>query len=344
MFLGKCFCKVLMSKLSMTTTKTKPVLFITGVTGYVGHHILEYIDKTYPSYVIYASISRKQPLIKSNGASKEIHYIKMDLGDDDSIKQSIEAMFTKTIPDIIIHCAAVTQIGFCEKNKDKIIKINYSTVFVNTLLANYKKIERDIDPLFILFSTDHVYDGDLSDKNKIKPVSMYMDEKDEDKDVFDESSPCYPKNNYGLSKLMMEKYLLLNWNNLVILRCSVIYGADNNRKDTLLQFVVKELKKEKETILFKNEKRNFVWIENVIQTVQYFMENYYQHRKIYHDIFNCGGSQTLSRVEFGEIVGKVSELNTKFIHAMNRYDCHEKWAKPIEVCKYIKFQNHNISS
>ena len=331
---------------SKQKSKPKPILLITGVTGYVGHHILEHIDKIYDEYTVYATHRNKNPKIKSG----KVQYIKLELGNDNSIQSAVDAVFKNNeIPDIIIHCAAATHVGYCQKNEDKAMKINCPTLFIDSLLNKYKKANISKDPLFIFFSTDHVYDGELSHTNTIKHASIRdlfaddindsdNDNDDEDKkvndndnkEVYDEMSPCYPLNNYGTSKLMMEKYLSMHWKNLIILRSSVIYGPKNKKKQTLLQFVVNELNndKKKEVTLFKNEHRNFVSIQSIIKTVEYFINIYYDNKeKEYHDIYNCGGINSLNRTEFGENIAKIYGLDTKKIKSMNRFDCKQKWAQ-----------------
>eukprot|EP01083_Nonionella_stella_P121172 363935_1 len=307
-----------------------PVLLITGVAGYVGHHILELVHSTYPSYTVYATHHSTNPWMKSpDDPLKQIHHIKLDLTSEQSIKDAIQHMFTKNIiPQIIIHCAAMPSLAVCQKNKDKAMKVNCCTVLVDTLLSYYASIKMKQHPLFIFLSTDHVYDGELSHVNTIPHECMRSAEHKMDVPKYDEQSPCYPINIYGQSKLKMEKHLLMHWRHLVILRPSVIYGPRNGIKSTLLQFVLDGLKNDdnEQLILFKNERRNFVSIWSVMQSVQHFINGYYTEHKQYHDVYNCGGTTSLTRVEFGAIAATVYGLDSKKIKAINRFDCKQQWA------------------
>eukprot|EP01084_Bolivina_argentea_P115902 206028_1 len=316
----------------------KPVLLITGATGYVAHHILELIDTIYPSYTIYATYNTKNPILNSNNEFKSMHHIKLDLSDDKSITSAVDSMFKNNIiPEIIIHCAAITSPRICEENKDETIKINCPMLFIDTLLLYYNKLQQfDKNPLFIFFSTDHVYDGKLSHINTIHHPSMYDNEEESKTEnkidvIYTEESACHPINSYGRGKLMMEKYLLMKWKNLVILRCSVIYGPENKLKKTILQFIVHKLKRNtnEKVVLFKNEKRCFICIDSIVKTIEYFIKQYYETNKEYHDVYNCGGINALTRVEFGEICANIYELDAKKIFPVNRYDVKEAWAHAV---------------
>merc|ERR1740123_2048172 len=98
-------------------------------------------------------------------------------------------------------------------------------------------------------STDHVYDGDSS--------------------PYEESDELKPVNLYGQSKRDFENALLEAFpDRCVILRSSVIYGPKALQKagktTTFLHFVRDNLKKEGSFIVFNDEKRNFIPINNVV--------------------------------------------------------------------------------
>ena len=318
--------------------QSDPVILITGVTGYVGHHLLGYILKSYPSSIVHGTHRSNQPVIKND----RVRYFNVDVTRDESVKSAVSAMFSSgSIPDIIIHCAAATKPGFCQKNKAKSMRINCPPTFIQILLSHYTQHDPHKKPLFVLFSTDHVYDGELADPNTIQHAPMFnvadSEQKSDDQPdavqversrFYTEKSPCYPLNHYGQSKLKMEEYLLMHWDNLVILRCSNIYGPPIGNRGTMLQFVISQLgdgHNEKVT-LFKNETRNFVCIHSVVKAVEHFIVRYQGGSRDFHDIYNCGSTKSLNRVEFGTIIGREYGLDTSKIDGVNRFEFTQKWA------------------
>lgn len=320
-------------------SKSDPVILITGATGYVGHHLLNSVLESFPCSIVHATHRSQDPMIISD----RVQYFKIDFSDDQSVDTAVSAIFTSCyIPDIIVHCAAATKPGFCQKNEAKAMRINCPQHFIQCLLSHYKghestECQRDQNPLFIFFSTDLVYDGELADPNSIGHAPMFGDGDSEQKynetkqrRFYTEQSPCYPLNHYGKSKLEMEEYLLMHWftGSVVILRSSNIYGPPVGKRGTLLQFVISQLSNQQidKVILFKNETRNFVCIRSVVKAVEHLIIQYWSNGKEYHCVYNCGGIQKLNRVEFGLIIGKLYGLDTSKIRGISRFECTEEWA------------------
>ena len=70
-----------------------------------------------------------------------------DVTNRDEVQEAIE----RTHPDVIIHCAAITNVGECEKHSAKAIKVNMGGA--NNVLRYFTK------GTFIYISTDHVFEG-----------------------------------------------------------------------------------------------------------------------------------------------------------------------------------------
>ena len=182
------------------------------------------------------------------------------------------------------------------------------------------------------------------------------------REMYNEECKVNPIDKYGSSKAKFEKYLMDNWDNkkLIILRSSVIYGpsvkqlllneieTNENENDgndsyqihnTMLQFVIESFEKFKVSsssdkqdskndgiILFKDEKRNFVCVWDVVQVIDYFVKNSNNLKLDQGCIFNLGGAESISRVDFGRIVCQLCKYDDKLIVEMNRKDCKQAWA------------------
>ena len=143
---------------------------------------------------------------KSSRAGFSLPYITGDITD----RTSIQAIVTKVRPDIVIHCAAWTDVDGCELNSKKAYKVN-SKGAENIALAC-----KDAGAILVFISTDFVFDG-----KKRRPY------REEDK--------TNPLSVYGDSKLKGEKYIKKILDEHYILRTSWLYGKfGKNFVDTIV--------------------------------------------------------------------------------------------------------------
>lgn len=128
-------------------------IMITGGTGKLGKELVKiFPDSLYPTH-------------------KELDITKM---------RNIYSYIMKNIPEIIIHCAALTNIRMCEENKKLAWKINVEGT--KNLINSCIKFNNDC--FFIYVSTACIFYGDKGD--------------------YVETDIPYPKNFYALTKLLGE--------------------------------------------------------------------------------------------------------------------------------------------
>ncbi len=140
----------------------------------------------------------------------------MDITDIFSVNSSIE----KHKPDVVIHCAAYTNVDGAESDKDTAEKINV------TGTENLAKICAKNDVELVYISTDYVFDGNKSE--------AYL--------PYDEPNPL---NVYGLTKLKGEQAVQKYCEKYYIVRTSWLYGIHGkNFVETMISLAQtkKELK------------------------------------------------------------------------------------------------------
>ena len=119
----------------------------------------------------------------------------LDITDD----EMVSSVITNTRPDMVIHCAAYTNVDEAEKTLETAERINiYGT-------ENIAKACGKIDIPMIYISTDYVFDGE-----KNSPYTP-------------EDNPK-PLNNYGLTKLRGEEMVKKYCEKYYIARTSWLYG------------------------------------------------------------------------------------------------------------------------
>ena len=143
-------------------TKIKNIL-ITGGAGYIGSHVVEFLNKKKKNIFIVDNLSTGfKELI-----NKKDKFFKIDINNIKKIKDLI----IKNNIDSVIHLAAALSVGESQKNPKKYYKIN--VIGTKKLLI---AIENTSVKNIIFSSTCAVYkDGyeTVTEKTKLKPTSVY---------------------------------------------------------------------------------------------------------------------------------------------------------------------------
>ena len=128
----------------------------------------------------------------------------IDINDlDITKKEDVVKYFDKNKPDLIIHCAAFTNVDKAEIEKDACYNVNV----IGT--QNLVDVCKTYNSTFVYFSTDYVFDG-LG--NKFFEVN---DKKD-------------PLSVYGKTKSLGEDGVLKNLTKFFIIRISWVFGINGN--------------------------------------------------------------------------------------------------------------------
>ncbi|SLM32997.1 RfbD [Desulfamplus magnetovallimortis] len=138
----------------------------------------------------------------------------MDITD----KQNVADLMQKTSPDLVINCAAYTQVDKCETNGDAAWAVNVEGA------ANLAEECRKLGALLFHVSTDYVFDG-----TKEPPLS------------YSETDPVNPLSVYGKTKLEGEKRIAEITEHHIIVRTAWLYGiGGQNFLKTMLRVALSD--------------------------------------------------------------------------------------------------------
>ena len=135
-------------------------IFVTGAAGQLGHDVINELSKRG-----YEGIG--SDIVDSCDIAS---YIQMDITNE----ESVETVITSVQPDVVIHCAAWTEVDLAEdeENANKVRAIN--AIGTQSIASVCKKLNCKM----IYISTDYVFDGQGSepwqpDYKGYKPLSVY---------------------------------------------------------------------------------------------------------------------------------------------------------------------------
>lgn len=188
-------------------------VLVTGVAGQLGYDV---INELFKRGMIAIGTDIKEENDVTNKANWKEYY-RLDITD----KNQTSALINKIKPDVIVHCAAWTNVdGAEDQNNKQLVKIinSYGT-------DNLVKAAKSIGSKFLYISTDYVFSGDGN-----KPW------KPDDKDYA-------PLNYYGQTKLEGELSVSSQLDKYFIVRIAWVFGLNgNNFIKTMLKLVDKGYK------------------------------------------------------------------------------------------------------
>lgn len=187
---------------------------------------------------------------------------------------NVETVIKNVQPQIVINCAGVATIEECEKFPEKAFLVNAIGAY------HLAKITSDLRIKFIQISTDH-----YASPNQI-PRS--------------EDEVLEPVNQYGLSKLYGEKYVL-NFNPEAMVVRTNFFGL-HSKKQTFLSDILEKLKRNETISGFTDVSFTPVGLTALSQ-----MLNELIHRD-FSGLINTGSSKVISKYNFILLLKKIISL------------------------------------
>ena len=240
-------------------------ILLTGSSGILGSSVLKSLNDEF----IFLNLINKKKI------EKKFNQIKLKNLDKNTIKKMVDGFR----PDVILHCAAITDIEFCEKNKKKCKEINF--YFTKYLVDICKKLKIKL----IFISTDQVYDKNYPQK---------------------ETSTPKIHNYYAKTKILSEEYIEANLINYLILRTNFFGNSLVDRK-SFSDFIINNLKKKNKIYLFGDVYFNPLIIDNFSKLIKRLILQNSVGK------FNVGTNRGISKYNFGLKIAKKLKLNSQLI-------------------------------
>lgn len=143
-------------------------------------------------------------------------------------------------PDVIVHCAAVTDVTFAEENKEYAKYINYN---LTKKLVDYCKVNMS---KIIFISTDYVFDGESD-----SPYSP--------------NSTVNPINFYGKTKVFSENYIKKHLENYLILRTSWLSATNHNN---FIEKIIEKLEIGSKFSVVDNEIGSPTFVKDLVEIIE----------------------------------------------------------------------------
>lgn len=241
-------------------------VLITGASGMLGAYLVQKWQDVYEVYATGRSDFIGNP-------SK--NFIAFDLKSN-----SFDSIIDWAKPEVIIHCAAITNVDYCEENTELCMEVNAESV--NKFLVS------GVNSRMIFISSESVFpDG----------INM-ASEKDE----------IAPENVYGRSKDAGEKYIQDSGDPHLAIRTTIVGRNINPQKKSFVEWIIYSLKDGKEITLFKDAIFTPITIWHLADELEWILANH-----SISGVVHINGRESISKYEFGFRVCEQLGFDTNLI-------------------------------
>ncbi len=239
--------------MSILRPRRRDTVFITGVHGFLGQHTLRtFLDESRCDLIL----SARQDKLLYEDISNEpriVGYEPLDLSDRIKVKE----VLSRYKPDVIVNCAGSVNVDLAEQFRETAWKSNVRAI------EYIVEASRKIDARIIQISTDYIFDGTKS--------------------PYSENGVVNPLNYYGRTKLAAENALKTSGIQHLVIRTSLLYGAEVLRlsgKTNFVLYTLGRLQKNETVSAYTNLSSNPTLVDDVALGIVRAVE--LQKTGIYH--------------------------------------------------------------
>jgi dTDP-4-dehydrorhamnose reductase len=220
--------------------------------------------------------------------------LKLDLSD----RNALGDLCRQNKPDVIFHCAAMTDPDECEQSSRQAMKVNFEATL------EIARIAKDMGSRLVFTSTDLVFDGSKGD--------------------YREEDAARPLSVYGTSKLRAEEAVLAAGPGNLVVRSSLLYGTGSETSGTFLAGLIETLGAGRQMRLFTDQRRNPILVNDFARALIVAVE------KDLGGLFHVAGDQALSRLEFGSLVCRAFGYDESLLVPISMENFDYVAARPID--------------
>jgi dTDP-4-dehydrorhamnose reductase len=262
---------------------------VTGSNGLLGQKVADLLSQS-QSYSLHLTSSQEGPVLSSD----QVPYTRMDVTD----RRQVAKVIDEIGPDTIINTAAVTNVDFCENNREAAWKVN--VIGVENLVHAAKLTGAHL----IQLSTDYIFDGKsgpYSEDDRPNPISYY-----------------------GRTKLAAENLLRTSNVNHTIVRTMVLYGHARKVKPNFALWLVKELQEGRPVKVVSDQ----VGSPTLVDDLAFGVVKIVELKK--SGVYNISGPDIVSRYDFARELAKAFKFNTKLITPVKTASLSQPAPRPLK--------------
>lgn len=264
-------------------------ILVVGSNGLLGQKVAEMLVRGTSSAVTLSSMEDAPVRVMDTAG-----YVKTDITSKKEVKQLVAG----AEPDVIINCAAITNVDACESERELAWKVNVGG------LENLIEFSRRTDATIVQISSDYIFDGrngPYTEDDRPEPVSYY-----------------------GKTKLAGENALRASGVKYLIARTMVLYGYAQGIKPNFVLWLIQSLEKKSAVRIVDDQIGNPTLADDLAYGLIRGVE--LGRTGVYH----IAGREILSRYEFAQRVAQAFKLDETLITPIKTAQLRQPAQRPLK--------------
>jgi len=271
----------------MVRNKSQKKVVVAGANGLLGQKVVEAFS---PHFQVIASGYESKPVF----GVENVEYVPLDITDYTGTKNFL----SDTRPDIVVNCAAYTNVDKAEIERDLARKVNAAAV------GKMAEVLRRLKAKFVHISTDYIFDGTDG--------------------PYDESHRPSPVNYYGQTKWEAENLVLASGVDHLIFRTNVLYGVANKVVSNFVLWVLQSLEEQKSIRVVDDQVNNPTLANGLAEAI---LIGCVMNAK---GIYNYAGTDLVTRYEFARKIAEHFDLPVENISTCTTEDLGQEAPRPLK--------------
>lgn len=264
-------------------------VLVMGSNGLLGQKVAEMLVRGTSAVITLSSLEDAPVRVMEPAA-----YVKADM----TSKKEVRQLVAQAEPDVIINCAAMTNVDACESERELAWKVNVGGI------ENIIEASRRTDATVVHVSSDYVFDGKngpYTEEDRPEPLSYY-----------------------GKTKLAGENALLSSGIKFLIARTMVLYGFATGVKANFVLWLIQSLENGTPVRIVDDQFGN----PTLADDLAYGLIRGVELGKT--GIFNIAGRDIVSRFEFAQKIARGFGLDESLITPVKTAQLRQPAHRPLK--------------
>lgn len=266
----------------------KSRVLVFGSNGLLGQKIAEMLVRGTPASVTLSSL--EEAAVRPMDPAE---YVQADL----TSKKEVKQLVARCEPDVIVNCAAITNVDACETERELAWKVNVGAV------ENIIEAARRSEATIVHVSSDYIFDGKngpYAEDDRPEPVSYY-----------------------GKTKLASENALRASGLKYLIARTMVLYGYAPGVKPNFALWLIQSLEKQSPVRIVDDQHGNPTLADDLAYGLLRGVE--LERSGIYH----IAGRDIVTRYEFALRIARAFSLDASLITPIKTAQLRQPAHRPL---------------